>query len=535
MNFNQWLLLNENVETNFNKWLEVLFQYTKKNTDAEKVLMKIPGVPARSDLIGVDPKNWEAGGREQLGYIIDIRSAVIIKTVLKEKNIENFNWFSFSVGYYSAKPGFFKEDLELAIDVTKQRIDSRELPKTEIGAKGWLVVGYEALDHVSEYLRQQQTLSNRQKLKLNKSGQTLEEDENLIKILDQKENLKLYFLPLLSNSHNDWNSSEYANQREARKRLLCKYGKDTDWCTANPTGSYHEYYVDQDIYILHENDKPKYQFTGCHRGLTPQFMDTKDRSVSEISQKYMEFLQHYLGDCYSNISVRVNGGEEYLKSEFKERISWKNIIEICDDKHTSAEALEAIYSLDWFWARNLKSNSDDPKKLMVRSIAANPNTPEKILVDIYNKQSTLHSKLEVARLVVANQNTPKDILDDILKLLIGTGDLKHIVYNSRLALDLAKNPNSDIEILNKLFEIIKLINNKDYRVRLGVEILKNKNSKQNSELIEEVVKTIKQIIKDPETYDFTLRYLVQQMKSLPDELREEIKTNTLSRSKGDVY
>jgi hypothetical protein len=310
MNFYQWLLLNENVETNFNKWLETLFQYTKKNTDAEKVLMKIPGVPARSDLIGVDPKNWEAGGREQLGYIIDIRSAVIIKTVLKEKNIENFNWFSFSIGYYSAKPGFFKEDLELAIDVTKQRIDSRELPKTEIGAKGWLIIGYESKDKVQEYLQSQQQVSNRQLEKMKKSGVSLDENENLIKMVVNENNIKIYYLPSLK-------SSDHVKERHL---LLCKYGKGTDWCTAQPSWDAHTGYTGNNIYIIHVDDKPAYQFVGCKDGRNKQFMDTKDQYVDRLNGDVYDTLAANLNDQFDCYLIRRKTGlKDLLKPDSKKR------------------------------------------------------------------------------------------------------------------------------------------------------------------------------------------------------------------------
>ena len=308
MNFYQWLLLNENVETNFNKWLETLFQYTKKNTEAEKVLMKIPGVPARSDFIGADPKTWGDGGREQLGYIID--NPFIIKTVLKEKNIENFNWFSFSIGYHSAKPGFFKEDLELAIDVTKQRIDSRELPKTEIGTKGWLIIGYESKDKVQEYLQSHQQVSNRQLEKMKKSGMTLGENENLIKLVVKEDNIKIYHLPSLK-------SSDHVKERHL---LLCKYGKGTDWCTAQPSWDAHTGYTGDTIYIIHIDDKPAYQFVSCSDGHARQFMDTKDQSVDRLNGDVHDVLTANLNDQFECYKIRRKTGlKDLLESDIKKR------------------------------------------------------------------------------------------------------------------------------------------------------------------------------------------------------------------------
>ena len=338
MNFYQWLLLNENVETNFDKWLETLFQYTKKNTDAEKVLMKIPGVPARSDLIGVDPKNWEAGGREQLGYIIDIRSAVIIKTVLKEKNIENFNWFSFSIGYYSAKPGFFKEDLELAIDVTKQRIDSRELPKTEIGTKGWLIIGYEAKDKVQEYLQSHRQVSNRQLEKMKKSGMSLGENENLIKMVVNEDHIKIYHLPSLK-------SSDHVKERHL---LLCKYGKGTDWCTAQPSWDAHTGYTGDTIYIVHIDDKPAYQFVSCTDGRNQQFMDARDQSVDYLN-----------GDVYDALAANLN--DQFKCYRIKRKAGLKDLLE--PDSKKRETIYSTLSSKDFFELINL-ANTEQKNKIL---------------------------------------------------------------------------------------------------------------------------------------------------------------------------
>jgi len=512
-------LLNENVEESFDKWLELVFQYTKKNTDAEKVLMKISGVPVRADLIGKNAKDWQDSEKAQLKYIIDGPQEVYIKQVLKEKNIENFNWFSFCIGYFSTKPSFFKEDLELAIEVTKNRIASRELPKTEIGGKGWLLIGYESLDHVKKYLRQQQELSNRQKLKLRKKGETLEEDESLIKLLDQKNNFKLYFLPSIATDkdnkyHDSWSAAEYVNKRESRKRLLCKYGKDTDWCTANPTGGYHEYYVDQDIYILHENDKPKYQFTGCHRGIRPQFMNVKDETVEAISQKEMEFLYYHLGKCYEDMEVKLEDPEQYLNSEFKERISLEDILDLCQNKEASPEVLKDIYSRH---SRKDYRGSGSWSGFggILDLLCKNPNTPEEILVDIYKKDIPLPGGTKKS--LAENPSTPKEILKEISEFILDPGSGKSKRLYTDIANPLAKNKNSDIEVLKNLLTFLKRVDNRDYKARFGVDILKNPNSKKDPELVEEIVKIVRGIILDQETYDFTLTYLRQQ-EDLPSDL-----------------
>lgn len=338
MEFKGWLLLNENIEANFDNWLRAIQNYAKPQ---EKEWLKAIGIfqpqddkyPNRGDIVhefNGRLKNWQD---------------IIIK-VLKIKNVENLNWLAFSIGYLIVK-SFAQEDLELAIDVTKRRIDSGELPKSEIGLKGWMQIGKEALDSVRKYLADQQELSNRQKLKLKKSGETLEDDDDLIKLIAKEEDYTLYYLPGL-NTHPDHSADVIysqiigmKNKIESRKRLLCKYGKGTDWCTANPTGNYDTYYMNNDIYIMHEKGNPKYQFTSCEDSpragaSASQFMDVKDNSVNKITQEEKQFLDKYAKKAYKCYSMKIifNNLKSYLNSssEDKEKISMQSVVELTGDR-----------------------------------------------------------------------------------------------------------------------------------------------------------------------------------------------------------
>jgi hypothetical protein len=262
-----------------------------------------------------------------------IQKSIIIQ-VLKEKHLENFNWFSFSIGYLLSKVSMFKEDLELAIDVTKRRIDSRDLPKSEIGSKGWFKIGQEAKEKVEEYIKASQELSNRQERKLRKKGETLEDDKKLIQLVATEEDLKLYFLPAMG-GNTEHGLPEDENEIKARKRVLCSYGKGTQWCTAVPDGDWHENYLGNNIYIIHEKDKPIYQFVNCldEGEENHQFMDSDDNIVSELDMKYYDFLKKYANGashCYDikpkfTVSIFLNNS---LDDNLKRQISGKNLAEI---------------------------------------------------------------------------------------------------------------------------------------------------------------------------------------------------------------
>jgi len=107
MNFYEWLLFNENVETNFNDWLETLIQYAKTSDwgiieDSFYAYTRhnnsSPGVyDYLRELVGKDRKQWTGHNHNLIRSSTFIKENIknIIKTVLKEKNLENFNWFSF--------------------------------------------------------------------------------------------------------------------------------------------------------------------------------------------------------------------------------------------------------------------------------------------------------------------------------------------------------------------------------------------------------------------------------------------------------
>jgi hypothetical protein len=306
MNFKNWFVLNENIASDFDTHLSNLIKYAKP--DEKRYLDTHPQV------VAFPPKD-------------------IIIQVLKEKNLENFNWFSFAMGYWSVKR-YRKEDLEIAINVTKKMIDSGELPKSEIGAKGWFKVGGEAKEKVEEYIKSTQEISNRQERKLRKSGETLEGDNKLIQLVATDGDLKLYFLPAMG-SGTDHGLPEDENEIKARKRVLCSYGKGTQWCTAAPDGDYHENYLGNNIYIIHEKDKPVYQFVNCldEGEQNHQFMDAEDNHVQELDMKYFNFLKKHAdgaSSCYE-IKPRIDASmflNPTIDNNIKKNISGKNLAEI---------------------------------------------------------------------------------------------------------------------------------------------------------------------------------------------------------------
>jgi hypothetical protein len=297
MNFYQlYNLINENVEENFDNWLSVLIKYAK-NPKEKDIVIRFKTFTAK----------WVAGvanSSERRRIIID---------VLKEKNLQNLNWFSFCVGYWNNKNNFRKEDLELAIDVTKGMIDSGEITKLEIGSKGWLEIGIESKDNIAKHLEKQNQLSNREIERRKKRGDA-DLEEEFVKLVVREDNVKIYYLPRLitggsnryvdedeEDDYEDEEVSQYwidKNKQKVNKRhqILCNLGKNTKWCTAQPSWDAHEGYITDDIYIIHENDQAIYQFVSCANSNPDdrQFMDVNDNDIKSLEQPMFGILNKYL-------------------------------------------------------------------------------------------------------------------------------------------------------------------------------------------------------------------------------------------------
>jgi hypothetical protein len=307
MHFKEWLTINENVEVNLDKWLGDIIKYAKP--EEKRVLDSLASVTP-------EPPHLASPYRD---------SAI---AVLKEKRLETPNWLAFSLGYLSAKK-FRTEDLEIAVDVARKLIASGELPKSQIGQRGWLLTGRDIYPKVQEYLDASQRVSNRAERRMRKKGESADDDERLIRLVAQEENLKLYHL------HSMGQGTKYGLPRDdeeikARHRILCKYGKGTGWCTATPDGSYHQHYIGNNIYIVHEADKPTYQFVGCEDKNNHQFMDANDDQVEYLGAKTFSFLKRNADiGCY-DISVKFDDLEEYKSADEESRnaISHQNVYEL---------------------------------------------------------------------------------------------------------------------------------------------------------------------------------------------------------------
>jgi hypothetical protein len=409
-------LLSENIESNFSIWFDTLTKYAK-NYDERLFLTKYH--PFAINLVNQQNAEYllSLQRTEKLTELKNNFSEIksIIVKVLKEQNLENLNWFSFCLGYRSVKK-FRKEDLEMAIEVTKKAIDSGELPKSEIGSKGWFAIGKEAKDRITKYLEKQDELSNREIERRKKQG-VADFDKDLVKLIIQDDEvwqfpIKIYYLPRLKKGFgngtydepDDDDDDDYYtappiwiknNKQKISKRhqILCKLGKSTKWCTAQPSWDAHEDYITDDIYIVHENDQPMYQFVSCINSNpnSRQFMDVDDETVNSLMSPIFNLLNKHLKDqigCY-NLKQFLSSVEELEKLPNLENIEFISLNRLVTKNHKNKPIIIKIFEkLLYFIDIGLKVNSSVYPIIHIFEIYLNSNLG-------IDNETTEHFKKEI--------------------------------------------------------------------------------------------------------------------------------------------
>lgn len=292
MNFKEWLLLSESIEVNFDTFIEDIKNYAQPNELELKTIQ-------------VNDK--------QKQLIID---------ALKKANQEKQEYLKYLLGFLKNKPNALPEDLDRSLDAIKWAITTNKLNKRQIATDGWYNTGKNSNELIKQRDAEASQPSKRQEKRELKSGQA----QDLTPII-VSEPYKIYFIPKIKDdrikTEDELNDFVKTQPSKDRHKLLCKYGKDTGWCTASPTGTYHGAYAHRDIYIVHENDKPLYQFSGCIHGVDKkddddcQFMDTNDHPATQIPLELADLIMEKLpeiGRFYKAVNYTSNINKiEYLQ------------------------------------------------------------------------------------------------------------------------------------------------------------------------------------------------------------------------------
>ena len=269
--FKKWLRLCESLE-NINDVLDSVRNYAKPS---EAPLKKLYAFNEKMPAGGITIPEKQIEG---------------IKKVLKEKNKENQNYLKYALGFMMNKPNFLPEDLALAVDAlqhARRDAEPKLLPR-QIEAEGWFNLGTRANELIQNYKDYQEKIaakSGAEDVRQKMAGIA----EDLTPVTDTGD-VKIFHIPRVPKGLSGQDRKKAINERH---KLLCKYGKGTEWCTANATGTYHSNYADIDIYTIFYNGAPIYQFSDCNgedKNLT-QFMNVHDVETRYVIKPVAEALK----------------------------------------------------------------------------------------------------------------------------------------------------------------------------------------------------------------------------------------------------
>lgn len=203
----------------------------------------------------------------------------LISQALQSRKTDKKSYISYLFGYATIKPNARVEDFQKAIDNynhyerTKQNQEMQQFRQVQPFELGKLD------DQIERFRNNPQ--SNTQ-IKKN-AKQQVSVDERRLKT-EQFGNYVFYTIPKATNE-----------QEEVQNKMMyCKYGKDSKWCTASPSGtSYKNYVSELDITIIMKNNAPLYQFglkDGNINSNLVQFKDNEDEDITSVPKDLYEVL-----------------------------------------------------------------------------------------------------------------------------------------------------------------------------------------------------------------------------------------------------
>jgi hypothetical protein len=209
------------------------------------------------------------------------KQEMLISNLLKEIDQKHHQFYiDFFLGYLRYKPKALKEDLKFAFDVARfykskpERFEFRTIKPIKLGSEKFKEITYVFNEHLKS--------ENKSKIQIAKRNGVLI-DGVALNVLYEDDEYKIYFIPKLKKGY----SPEQLNEQHLR---FCVVGKDTNWCTAHPDGSYYEEYVTDDIYTIHRNDVPLIQFN-IRKNKINQMMNINDEEIKVIDKNIINILE----------------------------------------------------------------------------------------------------------------------------------------------------------------------------------------------------------------------------------------------------
>ena len=302
LNFREWFYFNESIEANIDIWISGVIDPKKPDGTP------IPLPPNEAEL-----NNFQVS-QQQKQFMVDNLNKFDLSNPVdsgKRKLKITANHVKFLLGFIKSKPQALTEDYERALDALFWALSSNKVTKQQFG-----VDSYNIGKNIQRYIEEKDREggpSKREEERDKKEGKAYDIDP-----LYQEGNIKCYYLPKIKS---DLSEDEKKKAISERHKLLCKYGKNTGWCTASPSGTYHEIYLYDEIYIIHDNNIPVYQFVHCTKTVKSdqcQFMDIKDKMPSQdgfikMRLNVYNFIKKYFPEVFEFYELEEYGLDDIGK------------------------------------------------------------------------------------------------------------------------------------------------------------------------------------------------------------------------------
>ena len=302
LNFREWFYFNESIEANIDIWINGVIDPKKPDGTP------IPLPPNEAEL-----NNFRVTNQQKQLMVDNLNKFDLSNPVDsgKRKLKITTNHVKFLLGFIKSKPQALTEDYERALDALFWALSSNKVTKQVFGTDSYNI-GKNIQRYIEERDREEGP-SKREEKRDKKQGKAYDIDP-----LYQEGNIKCYYLPKIKS---DLSEDEKKKAISERHKLLCKYGKNTGWCTASPSGTYHEIYKYDEIYIIHDNNIPVYQFVHCKKAVKSehcQFMDINDimphqDGFIKMKPSVYKFINKYFPEVFEYYKLEQYGLDDIGK------------------------------------------------------------------------------------------------------------------------------------------------------------------------------------------------------------------------------
>ena len=437
LNFREWFYFNESIEANIDIWINGVIDPKKPD-----------GTPIQLPPNEAELNNFRVTNQQKQLMVDNLNKFDLSNPVDsgKRKLKITANHVKFLLGFIKSKPQALTEDYERALDAIFWALSSNRVTKQQFGVDSYNI-GKNIQGYIEERDREEGP-SKREEKRDKKEGKADDIDT-----LYQEGNIKCYYLPKIKS---DLSEDEKKKAILERHKLLCKYGKNTGWCTASPSGTYHENYVYDEIYIIHDDNIPVYQFVHCTKAVKSehcQFMDINDKMPSQdgfikmklnvykfVKKYFPEVFEYYeleqyaiddIGKMVTDLENNPENEEKILQGLEEKEGDFSHIAQFYVDKNLPIPDTFQEFILRNY--KNILTDHDWKPKRFVNFIVDNIKNPlsQKILnseLDDVNIQHLLKNSKNIKEMAKAlgSENMNKLTDDDIYYLLKDAKNLREM-------------------------------------------------------------------------------------------------------------